>query len=258
MIYRHLQIKKSNLQFYLKNYVQFYLKNYVSCLRKKSLRTGIPQARKFFVMTNVLTLFDFSKFPKRESALEVEYLKDFEKLLPEFFWAYQYAFERMREERSRLKTREINSRWPADAINRHVYSYLSSQPTIAPLIKKEYNTFYLEKGKYKLQFKKLNDQYRPSYNYTKRSSLLERNRTWSSNDDKTVIFVGYKVDSTWSSLNGIYSVSLSDRKLNWAVDMEEMVHSSSSIKTITKTKHDPVAEPEVKLKVKDGIRRKKA
>lgn len=209
-------------------------------------------------MSNLLYLFDFSKFPKRESVSETEYIKDFEKLLPEFFSAYQYAFERMRGERSGLTTREINSRWPADAINRHVYSYLSSQPTIAHLIKKEYNTFYLEKGKYKLQFKKLNDRYRPSYNYTKRSSLLERNRTWSSNDDKTVIFVGYKVDTTWSSLNGVYSVSLSDQKINWIVDMKETVHSSSSVKPSTETRPGPVTEPEVKLKVKDSSRRKKA
>lgn len=208
----------------------------------------------------VLYLFDFSKFPQRESASRSEFEADLEKLLPEFIKAYEHAFQRMCEERSNLSPKEINSRWAPDAINRHIHAWLINHPEFSLLIKKEHNTFYLEMGKYKLQFKKLNDRYRPSYHATKRSSLNESNRTSSRHDLKTIIFIGYQVDATWSDLKGIYAVSLIDKQIDWILDLHDLVSAKNGIMIFDQDlKPNNIVEPEVKIKVKDNnSRRKKA
>lgn len=209
----------------------------------------------------VLYLFDPNKYSPRKTASEAEFKENFREFLPDFFYAFEYAFEKMCAERANLKSNEINSRWPANAVNRYVYSWLVNNPKTLPFIKKQNNTFYFERGQYKLTFKKVDKYFKPSYNPTEQSLLLERNLTSSEDDVLSIIFIGYRVDDTWSQLLGVHAISRSGDQVNWRIDLEDSVsaHNANTQRTINSSvDRAPVSEPEVKLKVKDKDKGRKA
>lgn len=200
-------------------------------------------------------LFDPNKYSPRKTASESEFQEQLSEFLPEFFHAFEYAFEKMCAERTSLRANEINSRWPANAINRYVYSWLTDNPKTLPFIKKQSNTFYFEYGQYKLTFKKVDNNYRPSYIATEQSQMLERNLTSSDEDTLSVIFIGYQVDDTWSQLKGAYALSRNGDQLKWRIDLDNLESShnanSQNLRTLDLfSEKTPVSEPEVTLKVK--------
>lgn len=209
----------------------------------------------------VLHLFDLTKYSPRKTASEAEFEENFREFLPDLFYAFEYAFEKMCAERANLKSNEINSRWPANAVNRYVFSWLVENPKTRLFIKKQNNTFYFERGQYKLTFKKVDKYFRPSYNPTEQSLLLERNLTSSDDDLLSVIFIGYQVDDTWSQLKGVHAISRSGDQLNWRIDLENWIsaHNANTQRTINSSVDKvPVSEPEVKLKVKGKDKDSKA
>lgn len=210
----------------------------------------------------VLYLFDPDKYSLRKTASEAEFQEQFREFLPDFYLAFEYAFAKMCDERSCLRSNEINSRWPANAMNRYVYSWLVDNPKTLPYIKKQNNTFYFEMGQFKLTFKKVDKHFRPSYIPTEQSLLLERNLSSSADDLLSIIFVGYQVDSTWSQLNGVHAISRNGEKLNWRIDLEIWasgnIMATQNVKTLNLFEDKaPVSEPEVKLKVKGEERKAK-
>lgn len=208
-------------------------------------------------------LFDPDKYLARKTASEAEFVEHFKDFLPDFFYAYEYAFDKMCEQRATRRKNEITSRWPSDNVNGYVFSWLAENPKTAPFLKKKNNTFYLEMGQYKLTFKKVDKSYKPSYNPTEQSLLLQRNLTSSDDDLMSIIFIGYQVDDTWLMLRGVYAINRSDDKVNWVIDLERNIQnakSSGSAQIITSSiaKQVPLPEPDVKLKVKDRDKNSKA
>lgn len=202
-------------------------------------------------------LFDRDKYLVRKTASEKEFEDIFKDFLPDFFFAYEYAFLKMCEQRSKRKKNEMTSRWPSDNMNGYIFAWLAENPKTAQFLKKKSNTFYFEMGQYKLTFKKVDSFYRPSYIPTEHSILLQQNLTSSEDDLMSIVFIGYQVDEAWLMLKGVYAISRNGDKLNWVIDLEDkaqgytMPSISTSILTPSTGDQILLPEPEVKLKIKE-------
>lgn len=206
-------------------------------------------------MGRILYLFDPVEYQPRRSSSETEFQACFEGILPDLHTAISYAFEKMREERSRLTPTEVSSRWPSEAVNRHIYSFLVNNSVTLPFVRKAKNTFYLVKGEYKLTFKKVDNYYKPSYHTTENSYLMEQNLTLDGDDSNSIIFIGYQADKMWSALLGTWAISRKGERVNWVIDFDNLESgglisaeaSPSPINPIIET----LVEPELKLKRRD-------
>lgn len=210
-------------------------------------------------MRKVLYLFNLNDYQLRKSSSEQEFQECFKELLPDLFAAVSYAFGKMCEERSKLLASEQNARWPAEAINRHVYSFLKNNPKTVHFIKKENNTFYVIKDYYKLTFKKVDKRYKPSYHTTESSYLMLQNLTNEDDDKNAVIFIGYQVDATWSELLKISAIS---RQGNWRIDyndLEVIAEVSPNIPlTIFQDENSQEVSEEIELKLKSNRKAKES
>jgi hypothetical protein len=207
-------------------------------------------------MKKVLYLFDPDEYLPRQTATETEFTEHFKEILPDLYHAYEYAFDRMCEKRSKRKVTEMTARWPSDNVNGFLYDWLVNNPGTSSLIRRKTNTFYLETGEYRLTFKKVDQYYRPSYNTNEHNMMLQRNLTASEEDLRSVIFVGYRVDPSWSVLEGVYAISRNGNDINWIIDLAKFASGAGTGETLEPIILNPadmdiVPEPELKLKIKD-------
>jgi len=208
----------------------------------------------------VLTLFNPDKYLVRNSASEAEFKREFFEEYDEIFNSFDDAFNKMLTERSRLNPDEMNCRWNSNRVNGFLYAELKSRPEIARFLTKKNNTFYMIRGGFKLSFKKVDNKFRPSYNHTKHSRMLEHNRTESVEDDSAIVYIGYQVDDTWSILSGVYAISRTNDALNWVISLGE--ESLGNTKEVV-LPNNPIAPiknnelPELKLSLKRKINKEK-
>lgn len=214
-------------------------------------------------MNKVLYLFDPDEYLPRQTATETEFQEHFGEILPDLFHAYEYAFEKMCEKRAARRATEMTARWASDNVNGFLYDWLVNNPRTSLLIRRGNNTFYLETGDYRLTFKKVDQYYRPSYNTNEHNMLLQHNLTASSEDLRSVIFIGYRVDKAWSALEGVYAIDRNGSGINWIIDLGKLAGDVGRADAGQPIAPDPtetntVPEPELRLKVKDKGKDKKA
>lgn len=202
-------------------------------------------------MTNLNTLFDFTKYEKRKPADQKKFEAENKALLTAFIGGVHSSFKK-------LHTVVLKAIEPIDQDKNLCATVMSGY--LAGFFKRRYASLCEKatKQRFKLWIdntnvyvKKLDEKTKLPSNIPTDESMRIYHQLTDNNDKECNIFLGYTVNEAWAMITGIFAVCFEGEELLWITDLNNFGEDAQTpIVPITPT---PIAP-----KVKPGAKRKKA
>lgn len=160
-------------------------------------------------------LFDIAKLQKRKTSSQVEILNDLKDELPIIYRVFHEAFDMAMSELSKKPAHFHARNSAAVRMNENLQGLLTEHygPRIVKI--EAHRVCYIDwERKYKIYFKKLDNNFLPQYKPTLASEKKLNQIELTDEDSNPIIYIGYQVDDLWSSLTGIHLICVDKSKDN--------------------------------------------
>lgn len=201
-------------------------------------------------MENLGFLFDMSKYDRRKTLSQIEFEKTNKEVLLAFPAAVDWALKRTHEEMSTIEPICIHPNLPAT----HMAGFVSGKmkmlfPDQCPL--KATRRFMMITRTSCLYVKKLDKNLRPSNIETFESTVILNQRSTSSDDTLTNIFLGWTATEDYSQITGKYAVCIDGNNVLWYLNLTSFGSTGDpTTDAVPPTTTDPQISPAVEIKIK--------
>jgi hypothetical protein len=174
-------------------------------------------------------------YAQRTIPIESEFMVAVETIKSRFDQVFRAAFAKLAEETpypARYRIRNWQSTVVSGFIRGGLVDEFGAEVKFGP----NGRIFMYIGSKYKLYFKKLDSNYRPQNVITEATTRINSQLALSLDDEKMgIVFVGYRVDTTWTTLLGSYFTCIDGRKKLWTAEISEIANTLFKKSTIEYT-----------------------
>jgi hypothetical protein len=203
-------------------------------------------------MSNLNTLFDFSKFEKRKPIEQKQFEKANAQLLRDFREFVPTCFEKLHKKvLANIEPIDQDRNLHAVVMNGFLKGqFIRKYPHLC--YKATRQRFRLFVDNTNVFVKKLDEKTKfPSNIPTDQSLMIYNQLTDSTSDKHTNVFLGYTVREDWSKITGVYAVCIEGEEIIWISDLNTFGEEQSTTPVI------PMGPTPIKPKVKPGVKKKK-
>lgn len=166
-------------------------------------------------------LFSDYQMKKRDNLSQREFEQAFSSDIPIFGEIIKTSFESLKREGLDRPPHYKNRNWNPDTMNSNIQGNLIEQ--YGGAVRLDKGTFYLKMNGKILFFKKLGINSKlPSHNPTRNSIKLVNYFATLFEEPDPIVWIGYCVNKSWTSLLGFYAVSIEGKKINWISDLNDI------------------------------------
>lgn len=200
---------------------------------------------------NTPTLFDIDKFEKLNSADEEAVITDLETEFPKIINIHRNSYNNTVLSVKEMNQNKITKLSHCQRMNENVRGGIIEEYSMGNVKIAPNDVFYLDwLGKYKIYFKKLNENFHPSYNMTIKSEKRLYQTKEHKNDTRPILYFGFIVDKNWTVFTGSYLVKIDNNELVFKIDLIEHCRLKQNIKPVERK---PI---EIKVSAKQKLKKK--